>query len=79
MSESLVGVVKAAAELRRSSQVQWEEFVKSMQNHAARTLLDVIAADKDHLSQAQGRAQALAELLKKLEDCQMLDEQYRRR
>ena len=74
--DSMTAVVRAAAELKRSSPEKFDAFLKSMIDHADRSLRDMLAAGRDGVHGAQGRAQALDDLAKKLENCIQLDEQY---
>lgn len=79
MSDPIYRVVGAAALLKRAALGEYEDFVKSVREYAERAKSDLVVAPKDAIFQAQGKAQVLIELVKKLEDCIVLDEQYRRR
>lgn len=77
--DSLTAVVMAAAELKRGLPAKYDVFVKALNAHAERSLRDMLASNRDGVHGAQGRAQALDDLAKKLDDCIRLDEQYRAR
>jgi hypothetical protein len=77
--DTMAAVVMAAAELKRSSPAKYDVFAKSVSAHAERSLRDMLATGRDAVHGAQGRAQALDDLAKKLEDCLQLDEKYRAR
>jgi hypothetical protein len=72
-------IVLSAADLKRIAPMQYELFVKSMQAYAERVKADLLAAGPDVIFPMQGKAQALDQLVKKLEDCFQLDENYRTR
>jgi hypothetical protein len=72
-------VVGCAAELKRAAPMQYEAFVKSVQGLVNRSKDDLLVAHGAAIFPAQGKAQALDQLAKKLEDCIQLDEQYRTR
>jgi hypothetical protein len=76
--DSLTAVVMAAAEQTRlTGQIR---CLHQGINRSCRTILrDMLASSRDGVHGAQGRAQALDDLAKKLEDCIRLDEQYRAR
>jgi hypothetical protein len=71
-------VVLAAAELKRGNPSKYEDFVIAMNVFAERSRMDLVVAGDD-FRQAQGKAQVLDQLARKLEDCLKLDEQYRTR
>jgi hypothetical protein len=79
MSDPLTAIVIAAAELKINSPERYERFVQSVNAHARRANADLLAAGRDSIFAAQGKAQALDELAKKLENCQQLYEQLRAR
>ena len=74
-----VPLVIAAAELKRKAPIEFELFLKSVQASASAARSSLVVADAKGIFQAQGKAQALDTLAKKLEDCLSLDEQYRAR
>jgi hypothetical protein len=77
--DTMTAVVMAAAELKLSSPLRYDTFIQAMNAHARRAHVDLLAASRDGIYGAQGRAQALDELAKKLENCQQLFEQLRAR
>jgi hypothetical protein len=79
MSEALTDVIKAAADLKRAAPAAYDRYIECMQHYATRAAKDVVVAGKDGIFQAQGRAQTLEELAKKLEACLTLDEKFRQR
>jgi len=78
MSDPLAPIVLRAAELKRAAPQQYEDFVKSMRAYADRAKNDLLAAEADKIFPAQGKAQALEQLVKKLEDCFNLEANLRR-
>ena len=78
MSDPLTPIVLAAAGLKRAAPREYEAFVKSMQAYADRALRDLVAAEANVIFPAQGKAQALEQLAKKLEDCFNIEANLRR-
>lgn len=76
MSDPYMLVVTAAAELKRSNLDGYERLVKSIQALAEHTKTALVACEPGFLMIHQGKAQALVELAKKLEDCAVLHAQY---
>jgi hypothetical protein len=77
--DTMTAIVVAAAELKINSPQRYETFIQAVTVHAARAKDDLLAASRDGIHGAQGRAQALDELAKKLVNCQQLYEQIRAR
>lgn len=77
--DPFVAIISAAAELKRAAPEPYEAFIKSMKEYSERAKADLMAADANVIFPAQGKAQALAQLSAKLEDCFTLDEQFKTR
>jgi len=78
-NDPFVQIVKWAAELKRGSPDRYDSFVKSVRDYAERAKTDLLAASQEKFMGAQGKAQTLDELARKLENVLNLDEQYRTR
>jgi len=79
MSDALTNVIRAAADLKRAAPAAYDRFVECVQLYSDRAARDMVATGKDNIFQAQGRAQTIEELAKKLEDCLVIDEKFRTR
>lgn len=79
MSDWLSVIVATAADLKRAAPVQYESFVKSVRSYADKAKIDLLSAEPASIFVAQGQAQVLEQLAKKLENCTQLEEQHRKR
>lgn len=79
MSDPYVAVVMGADQLKRGNPGGYELFLKSVEGLASNAVTAMLAAPPEFIFQAQGKAQALAELYKKLEECTTLSQTYRTR
>jgi hypothetical protein len=59
----------AAAFLARSSPLQWDKFVKAFAEYADDKIVECVSAQIDMLPTAQGRAQAMVQLGRLLDNC----------
>lgn len=72
-------VVVGAAALKRMAPVEFDLFLRAMQALKEATRDSYVAEDGRGIFQTQGKCQLLDQLVKKLEDCIQLDDQYRAR
>lgn len=72
-------LVFCAADLKRAAPSEYDQFLKTVKQLAEHRKNELVAADRKFILGAQGRSQALEELVKKLENCTVLETQFRSR
>jgi hypothetical protein len=72
-------IVLTASELKIAAMPQYMAFVKAVEKLEDRLKTDLVAADSNVVFPAQGKAQIVSQLKKKLEDCLTLREGFKRR
>jgi hypothetical protein len=78
-NDPMVAVIMGAATLKRMAPVEFDLFLRAVKALADSAHSSFLAASPDSIFQAQGKAQTLDQLAKKLEDCMALEDQYRTR
>jgi len=79
MSDPWSAIICEAAELKRKDLQQYDRFIAALQAYAGNQVTLMVAAEKDKLEVAQGRAQVILELTDRLKACFELEPKYRKR
>jgi len=69
MADPIYIVIAAAAELKLAAPAEFDKFLTALHDYEEHCRDDLQAADGHVIYQAQGRAQAIAQLRQKLENC----------